>query len=150
MNPSTLYGILTGHLYYGKRYSKAEDGVLGIMVKKRRWFKEKQLRPHWGEQTPFLAFNIQDFPFLVRSLGLLPNFKVFPSLRLYAISCKHGCSEYSASLQLNWFHKQFLVNYPKVGNILCSKIWYFSVSWRTKLQIIFHFTTHSHWPNYIM
>ena len=46
MNPSTLYDMLTGDLYPGKRNSKAEDGDQGIKVKKGRWFKEKQLRPH--------------------------------------------------------------------------------------------------------
>ena len=46
-------------------------------MKKGRWFKEKQLGPHWGEQTCSLAFKIQAFPCPVtgRSLGLLPNFK---------------------------------------------------------------------------
>ena len=36
MNPSTLHGMLTGDLYYGKRNGKAEDGVLGMHVKKGR------------------------------------------------------------------------------------------------------------------
>ena len=71
MNPSTLFGMLIGDLYYGKRNSKAEDGILGMNVKKRTWFKEKQFRSHWGEKTCFLAFKIQVFPCPVRSLGLL-------------------------------------------------------------------------------
>ena len=75
MNPSTLFGMLIGDLYYGKRNSKAEDGILGMNVKKRTWFKEKQFRSHWGEKTCFLAFKIQVFPCPVRSLCLLPNFK---------------------------------------------------------------------------
>ena len=75
MNPSTLYDMLTGDLYPGKRNSKAEDGVLGMNVKQGMWFKEIQLRPHWGEQTCYLAFKIQVFPCPGRSLGLLPNFK---------------------------------------------------------------------------
>ena len=33
MNPRTLCGMLTGDLYYWKRNSKAEDGVLGMNVK---------------------------------------------------------------------------------------------------------------------
>ena len=42
-------------------------------------------------------------------------------------------------LQLNWFHKKWLVNSPKLSNILCSKFWQFSDSWKSNIQIIFIF-----------
>ena len=43
MNPSTLYDMLTGDLYYGKRNSKAEDGVQGIKGKNRGDLKKNSL-----------------------------------------------------------------------------------------------------------
>ena len=55
------------------------------------------------------------FKFSPVQSGLLvfyPTSKMFQSLRLYANSRKYACSEYSASLQLNWFHKNVLVNSP--------------------------------------
>ena len=141
--------MLPGDLYFRKRTSKGEDRDWGIKVKKGVWFKEKQLRPHWGEQTCSLAFKIHVFPCPGRSLGLLHNFKNV-SVSEAVFKLKQTWMFWTFCLSsVELVSKKIVVNSPKLSNFLCSKFCN-SVSWRTNLHIIFHYSTHCQWCNFIM
>ena len=133
----------------GKEIGKQRTGFREWMWRKGHVLKKNNLDHTEGSKHALLHSRFKFSPVQSGLLVFYPTSNIFPSLRLYANSCKHGCSEHSASLQLNWFLKKFLVNSPKLSNILCSKFWQFSDSWRSNLLSIFHFSTHCQWPNYV-
>ena len=123
----------------GKEIGKQRTGFREWMWRKGRDLKKNNLDHTEGRKHAFLHSRFTLSSVQAGLLVFYPTSKMFPSLRLYANSCKHGCSEHSASLHLNWFHKKWLVNSPKLSNILCSKFWQFSDSWKSNIQIIFIF-----------
>ena len=126
----------------GKEIVKQRTGFREWRWRKGGDLKKNNLDHTEGSKHAFLHSRFKFSPVQSGLLVFYPTSNIFPSLRLYANSCKHGCSEHSASLQLNWLHKIWLVNSPKLRNILCSKFWQFSVSWRSSLQSILHFSPH--------
>ena len=101
----------------GKEIVKQRTGFREWRWRKGGDLKKNNLDHTEGSKHALLHSRFKFSP--VQS-GLLVFYKIskmFLSLRLYANSCKHGCSEHSACLQLNWFHKKLLVNSPKLSNI---------------------------------
>ena len=93
--------MLPGDLYYGKRTSKGEDRDWGIKVKKGCDLKKNNLDHTEGSKHALLHSRFTFSPVQAGLLVFYTTSKMFLSLRPYANSCKHGCSEHSDSLQLN-------------------------------------------------
>ena len=101
----------------GKEIVKQRTGFREWRWRKGGDLKKNNLDHTEGSKHALLHSRFKFSPVQAGLLVFYPTSKMFLSLRLYANSCKHGCSEHSASLQLKRFHKKLLVNYPKVSNI---------------------------------
>ena len=134
----------------GKEIVKQRMGFREWMWRKGGDLKKNNLDHTEGSKYSFLHSRLQFSSVQSCLLAFYPTSKCF---RLWCSMQSHANMGVLNILPLfSWtsFIKIFLVNCLKLSNILCSKFWYFSVSWRSNLQIIFHFTTHCQWPNYIM
>ena len=97
----------------GKEIVKQRTGFREWRWRKGGDLKKNNLDHTEGSKHALLHSRFKLSP-VQSQAGLLvfyPTSKIFPSLRLYANSCKHGCSEHSASFQLNWFCKKLLVKF---------------------------------------
>ena len=101
----------------GKEIVKQRTGFREWRWRKGGDLKKNNLDHTEGSKHALLHSRFKFSPVQAGLLVFYPTSKMFLSLRLYANSCKHGCSEHSAFLQLNWFHKKLLVNSPKLSNI---------------------------------
>ena len=128
----------------GKEIVKQRTGFREWRWRKGGDLKKNNLDHTEGSKHALLHSRFKLSP-VQSQAGLLvfyPTSKIFPSLRLYANSCKHGCSEHSASFQLNWLHKKWLVNSPKLSNIYAANFdnFLFPEELNSKLFFIFQHT----------
>ena len=106
----------------GKEIGKQRMGFREWVWRKGHDLKKNNLDHTEGSKHALLHSRFKFSPVQSGLLVFYATSKMFPSLRLYANSRKYACSEYSASLQLNWFHKNILVNSPSFS-FLTPRCW---------------------------